>query len=407
MTKCIRELAALASLAAAAALCGIIGTQGAGWIDAGMPGFTVDASGHISLLSLPGWADPLQQWPGAVTRVGASSVRHGHQVYRVARKMAPGTSLTYATTRLGVVGPEFTAAVRRFTTTDFTFAFAAILLNGFLAIAAAVTVWRARPGVPAANALLVTGLTCGTLAITAVSAVIDDSLVRLNLLAQSLAPAALLHLAATFPINLAAAAPAATLFAVYTPFLALTLIYQLTWPDPFGTGLLHATASAAIALALVLLLVGMALRLLPHHSIIVRRRAALAWCGVAGIAAAAAAWSLVAPGDWRIWSAAVFCAGALPLLAIAAAIYAGDFFALDERPRATSTVAAAEGRLDVLQHTIEELNESLRAQANRVETLKATNSELVAAVASLRDAHRRLGEDQVQTPLIYDRAAGE
>ncbi len=328
-----RSYVAALLLAAAAALAASIALSGTRWLDAKIPGFFVDPAGQVSLLSLPGWPKAGQHWPSSISTVDDVSVRGPDHLYQLVRTKPDGTPIRYGTTRLGVDGEGFTALARVLSRSEFAVLFLGLLLNGFVTLAVGLAVWRNHPTSEAGTPLLIAGLTCGLLAITNVGVIADGSWARLNILAQSFAAGAILHLALTFPTNLLRSAPSAAMFAIYTPFAALALVYQLTWPDPYGTGLLHGAATAAIGLASTFLLVGTVFRLLPRNPIVVRRRAAVALTGVLGVIAVAGFWALIEGSEWRAFTAAVCTCGSLVSLAIGGAVGARDFFAVDERLR--------------------------------------------------------------------------
>ena len=336
-----RSYATAIVLAVAAALTMLTATRSTRWLDAQFPGFFVDPAHQISLLSLPDWPDTGDQWPSAVTAVDGAVVRDPDHLYQLVRTKPEGAQIAYETARMGVAGEGFTAERRILTRSEFAILFLALLLNGFVTIAAAVSVWRNNPTGSASVPFLIAGLSVGLLAITSVAVVVDGSLARLNIFAQSFAAAGILHLALTFPGNLLRTAPSAAMFALYTPFAALALVYQLTWPDTYGTTLLHGAASAGIALSTLLLLLGIVARLLPNQPIAVRRRAAIALTGVVGVAVVAGVWQLLGePGIRTVTAALCVCGGLIPM-AIGGAIGARDFFAVDERLRKIVTYSVA------------------------------------------------------------------
>jgi len=341
MANRYRLLAAVAVLLAAGALTAFATMRSLRWVDATIPGFFLDPTRHVSLLSLPGWPDTRAQWPSAVTRVDGVDVTDPDHLYQLVRTKPFGAQIGYETSRLGIDGPGFTAGAQVLSRVEFAALFLGLIANGLVTILIAAGVWFARPGDSAASALFIAGVAIGVLALTSVTVIADGSFARLNILAQSLAGAGILHLALVYPVNMLPAAKTAAMFAVYTPFAALALIYQLTWPDSFGIGLLHGIATGAIALATAALLLSMIVRLAPRQPIVVRRRTAVGLCGAAGVVVAMAAWTAAAGVDWRVATAALFTAGSLLPLAIGSAIAARDFFALDERLRAIVTYAVA------------------------------------------------------------------
>jgi GAF domain-containing protein len=341
MANRFRSFATFTLLVVAAVLTLLVASQTTRWLDGRFPGFFVDPAGEVSLLALPGWPGTGQQWPTAITSIDGVAVRGPDHLYQLVRTKPEDAVIAYGTSRMGVAGAGFTATARTLNRSEFAVLFLGLLLNGFLFLCIAISTWRKSPTSQASIAFLVTGVTVGMLAITSVAVVADGSLARLNILAQSFAAAGILHLALTFPTNLLSAAPSAALFAIYTPFAALALVYQLTWPDTYGTNLLHGTAAVAIAAASLAFVAGLLFRLLPRNPIVVRRRAAIGLTGVAGVAAATAFWIFAKGADWRALTAALCCCGALVPLAVAGAIGARDFFRLDERLRRIITYAVA------------------------------------------------------------------
>jgi len=262
-------------------------------------------------------------------------------VYEAARSKPEGTDIAYETERLGIRGDGFRARSRRLVTAEFTLLFLGLIGNGFLTILIAATVWRRHRESDAVNAFLVAGLGLGLLAISSVATVSMGSLARLQILAQTLAAAGILHLAAVFPRNRLASNKVGGLFAIYTPFAALAFMYQLTWPDPYGAAMLHAAATFAGVGAAILITASLLLRSSQHNPIIMRRRAAIALTGIGAACVVALAWTTAAGADWRVIPAAVFASGSIITLAFAAAISGRDFFTLDERLRAIVSYASA------------------------------------------------------------------
>jgi len=336
-----RLLASSTLIVGAAALSLFVAVHSASWIGAQTPGFFVDPTRQISLLTLPGWPTTDDQWPAQITAVDGVRAKSAGDVYQAARSKPEGSEITYETTRLGVRGDGFQARSRRLATAEFTLLFLGLIANGFLTILIAATVWCRHRESAAASAFLIAGAGLGFLAITSVAAVSMGSLARVQILAQTLAAAGILHLAAVFPRNRLGSNKVGGLFAIYTPFTALAFMYQLTWPDPYGGAMLHAAATFAGVGAAILITASLLLRLSRHNPIIVRRRAAIALTGIGAASKVALAWTTAAGADWRIIPAAVFASGSIITLAFAAAISGRDFFTLDERLREIVSYASA------------------------------------------------------------------
>lgn len=336
-----QNTAAAVGLAAILALGGFVAVGSAHRSGEQFPGFFVDTALNVSLLSLPGWPHTAGGWPSVVTRADGVAIESAAQLYSLAKNANPTAPITYETSRLGIAGPPIIAPARPLSGFELAVVFAGLLLNGIIACAVALLVWRNQPPSRGADALLIAGAAVGVFAVTAVSAVGDGALARLNILAQCLAGAGILHLALVFPADVLPRAKSAALFAVYAPFAALALVYQLIWPDPYGSGLLNGVATAATIAASAVLILGILLRLWSRRAVVVRRRAAIATSGIAGMAVVAASWISAAGLDWRALPAALLSSGWLIPLAIGGAIAARDFFALDQRLRGILTYGTA------------------------------------------------------------------
>ena len=323
------------------------GMQSLRWLEAETPGFFVDDSHHISALSLPGWPDTGAPWPSAVTEVGQTRVKDPEHFYQLVRSQPRGKAVQYLTTGMGTVA-AFEATPRVLTRNEFAILFPALLMNGLLAIGIALAVWRARSDNAQAQALVAAGITFGTLAISTVAAVGSGALARLQILAQPLSIAALIHLAAVFPTDMIRRSRSQAMFAIYAPFAALALAYQLIWPDTFGTGLLQGVTLVTMAGAAAFMTASSVLRLLPWNPIVVRRRAAIATTGMVAVGIVALLWAAATGLHWRaITTALLTCGSILPLTA-AAAISAPTFFVLDRRLRSILTYGLAIPAIAVL-----------------------------------------------------------
>ncbi len=341
MTNRTTAITAALILLAATFLAVTTGLRSLDWSEEEIPGFFIDPSRHVSVLSLPGWPITGAPLPTAITHIDGTRLKSADHLYQMVRAKPPGASIQYSTESLGGLGPAFAAPARVFDRVEMSTLFLSLILNGLLTIAIALSVWRQHAGSSQARAFFFAGLSLGALAIATVAVASAGTLSRLQILAQPLAAAALIHLAAVFPTNVLRNGRAPALFAIYGPFAALAVVYQLIWPDTYGTGLLHGVSSLSLAAAAAGFVASLALRLLPRNPIVVRRRAAIAISGIVAVALASLLWAIVKGADWRAITAALCTCGAVIPLATGAAIAAPDFFALDRRLRAILTYGLA------------------------------------------------------------------
>ena len=322
-------------------LAGLIAWESATWIGTPFPGFLLSPDRLVSVLTLPAWPDTWWHWRDRVSGVATHRVNTPEQMSGVLATLPPGSSATFTLTAPDGSERQLTTEVRTFSVADYALLFGGLLANGFAWIVIALVVWWRKPDAPAAQAFLVTGLSLGFLALTAPGSVSHGFFVRIHLLAQTLAGAGLLHLALVFPSDRLGKLRGPGLFAIYLPFLALALVYQLVWPEPSVSILIHSVVSAAIVAGILVLISGLILPLLLRQPILIRRRAALVLLSAVGFGAATIFWSLLAGFDAKTPLVASVLASFLAALAFAFSILNDDFFDLDRMLRSLITYALA------------------------------------------------------------------
>lgn len=322
-------------------LAGLVAWESATWIGAPFPGFLLTPERLVSVLTLPGWPDTWAAWREQVTAVGDHRVTTPAQVSGVLGTMPTDAPVTVTLTAVDGSERSLTVPIRIFAPSEYAVLFGGLIANGLIWIALALLVWWRKPQAPAAAAFLVTGLAIGFLAVTAPGAVSNGLFVRIELLAQTLAGAGLLHLAMVFPTDRLRSLRGAGLFAIYLPFLALALVDQLVWPEPSAVVFIQTVAVAAIAVGILLFTGSLLAPLLLHRPILVRRRAALVLLSAVGFGALALFWGALVGFDAKLPIVASVLASFLVALTLAFAILEDDFFALDAMLRRVITYVLA------------------------------------------------------------------
>jgi signal transduction histidine kinase len=170
------------------------------WVGRVFPGFLLLDNRVVASVGFAGWpgAEVAGLYQSQVVAVGGAPVGSSAEVYASAARLAPGTPVRY---RISSGGAERDVVVptSRFTERDWVFLFGAFLLNGVATLAAGLVPWVLRPRAPVARALLVAGVLCALFVLTAMDLYGPATLFRLHAAAETLLPAALLHLFLLFP----------------------------------------------------------------------------------------------------------------------------------------------------------------------------------------------------------------
>jgi signal transduction histidine kinase len=322
-------------------LAGLVAWESLTWIGKPFPGFLLSPNRLVSVLTLPSWPDTWGYWRDQVTAAEGHQVNTPGQLTGLLATLPQESPATFTLTAPDGSERQLTTQIRTFSVKDYSLLFGSLLLNGLAWVAIALVVWWRKPNTPAAQAFLIAGLSIGFAALTAPGSLTHGLFIRIHLLAQTLMAAGLLHLAFEFPNDRLGKLRGPGLFAIYLPFLALALVYQLVWPDPLAATLIHTIVSSAIVLAILVLIVGLVVPLATRQPILIRRRAALALLSALGFGAVAFFWSVLAGFTAKTPLVASALASFLAALAIAYAILKDDFFELDRMLRSLVTYALA------------------------------------------------------------------
>lgn len=325
----------------ALALAGLVAWESLAWIGKPFPGFLLSPNRLVSVLSLPSWPDTWRYWRDQVTVAGGHRINTAEQMSGVLATLPADSEVNFTLTAPDGSERQLSTTVRTFSVADYALLFGGLLLNGIAWTTIALMVWWRKPEAYAAQAFLIAGLAVGLLAITAPGSVTHGIFIRVHLFAQTLFAAGLLHLAFEFPCDRLGKLRGPGLFAIYLPFLALALVYQLVWPEALAATLIHTIVSAAIGLGILVMIVGLVLPLARRQPILIRRRAALALLSAVGFTAVAFFWSALAGFTPKIPLIASTLSSFLAALAFAYAILKDDFFDLDRMLRGLVTYALA------------------------------------------------------------------
>ncbi|HZP41430.1 MAG TPA: ATP-binding protein [Candidatus Binatia bacterium] len=228
----VRRRAAHSVVAAALALvvlglAGLGAVEGLEWWGRPFPGFFVLANRLVPVAALPDWSAGVGDvFLAEVTAVAGVRVRDNGDVYRQVALRPPGTPIAYTFRRDGRTW-EATFVSRRFGGSEALLLFGAYALNGLVFGLVAITVWVLRPDLLAARGNLVLGLTTAVYALTGALLYGAHPLaLRLNVLAESLWPAAVVHFAFAFPRPHLAARRRLAVALAWGASLAIAAVFQ-------------------------------------------------------------------------------------------------------------------------------------------------------------------------------------
>ncbi len=275
---CLAGTAALA----AAVLLAITIYHSRQWVGAKFPGFFVMANRVIPSISLPGWFDvpPAALFQQQVVAVEGVPVTTADETYAAARRNPSGTPLRYTIRGAGDRPEVVTVPSRLFSTEDYLLLFGTHLLNGAAFILIGLVVFALKPRSAASLGLLASGLCTGVFVTTAVDLYGPHWFFRLHVLAESLVPATLIHLALVFPSDRLRGRRLPILAATYLPFVALGVAYELCMYSPAGYRFAHLVAMVGFDVGGVAITTSVAYDLVTSRSPLVRRRTEVVAAGV-------------------------------------------------------------------------------------------------------------------------------
>ena len=171
------------------------------------------------------------------------------------RSQPPSSTISYSLKTGSGQTHDFSTVTHRFTAKDFLALFGVYLLNGvFFLVAGLFCVWF-RPRCSATPGFLAVGILASLWAFTACDLYGPYRFFRLHILAESLLPAAILHLALVFPERLTNRRRTGRWLAViYLAFLVFCMFYEALAFNDSAYPIYNRLATAALAVALFALL---------------------------------------------------------------------------------------------------------------------------------------------------------
>ena len=269
---------------AAGVLVAMVAANSTRWIGRTFPGFLVMANGVIPSIALPDWSVTsagilFQQ---QVVAVDGTPVTSPAEVYALAAAAPPGTLHRYTVrTRNGVTSTVGVRA-RVFALYDYAMLFGAYLSTGLAFLLTGLIVVWLKPGAPASGALLVQCLTTGVFVVTAADLYGPHWFFRVHVVAESLLAAGFIQLALVFPTDRLPRRRDAALAAVYAPFVALAIAYELALTDPAAYTTVHLIASASHGIGAVAIIAAVVCDVITTRSPLVRRRVGVVALGTLG-----------------------------------------------------------------------------------------------------------------------------
>lgn len=257
------------------------------WIGSTVPGFFVLPNRVVSAVSLPGWPTASTLFGKEVLGIAGVPPASAEALYEYARHQPPGTDIEYKVRSADGAVDEVRWQTRVFSVADYASLFGVYLLCGIVSLYLPAVVWRFHCHRAAIVALASSSAICGVYFITAIDRHDPHWFFRLHLMAEALAVAALLHLAAAFPIDRLGRRPEWTLPFLYLPALLFGLVYQASVWDAVMYEQFHLAANVALVACATALAATILHGSFRAHSILTQRRSALAGFGVLVIAAAA------------------------------------------------------------------------------------------------------------------------
>lgn len=224
------------------------------WINRNFPGFLLVKNRIVAAAGCPFWSDMKRHdlLHAKLERVNGEELLNADDLYRVIRSQPAGTPASYTLTSEQGKDYNFVTNIQRFSTRDFMALFGMYMLNGLLYLGVGVICIWFWPRCSSAPAFFSVGILASLWAFTACDLYGPYRFFRLQILAESLLPAAILHLALVFPEPLRK--PKNTyqwIRALYAGFFLFALLYEAAAFQQQLYPVFNRMATACLALAMI------------------------------------------------------------------------------------------------------------------------------------------------------------
>lgn len=251
-----------------------------GWIGSTAPGFFVLPNGIISASSPPAWPSTSTLSGREVLAVEGLSLTSPGALYEYVRSQTPGTEVHYQLRSADGTVDNVAWRTQVVSVATYAWLFGIHLLNGVVLLCLALAVWGFRCRRPVVLALASASSLCGVFFVTAPDRFDPHWFFGLHLMTEALAAAALLHLAAVFPIQRLERRGEWVLPFLYLPAFLLGLVGQGSSSDPVTYRQFHLAATVALAAGAAAAAVAVLHGVLRARSILAQRQSALAGIGI-------------------------------------------------------------------------------------------------------------------------------
>ena len=225
-----------------------------GWINQNFPGFLVIKNQIVAAAGCPFWQELRNHelLHARLEGIDGKSIHGARDAYDFIRSQPTDSAISY--TLKSKTGEHFqiNTVVHRFTATDFLSLFGVYMLNGLLFLAVGIICAWSWPRGSSTSGFLAVGILTSLWTFTACDLYGPYHFFRLHILAESLLPAAILHLALVFPnppgipkrIN-------KLLLCIYSGFFAFGIGYEAMAFNDTIYPLCNRLATAGLGIALL------------------------------------------------------------------------------------------------------------------------------------------------------------
>lgn len=247
------------------------------WVGRIVPGFFVLPNRVIPSAALPDWLEiePARLFQHEIVAVDGAARGSADAIYAYVGAQPDGARIRYTLRRADGSLTVETVPTRRFSGADYGILFGSYLLTGGVFLLIGLLALWLRPSHPASVGLCSVGVVTGIFAITGADLYGPAAFMRLHVIAESLIAPSYLHLALVFPVDRLRTGRRRALGAIYLPFVALAVMYEVVRDHPDAYRTMHLLASLLQGMALFAAIGLMVFAAVSSRAPLVRRRIAV------------------------------------------------------------------------------------------------------------------------------------